>query len=261
MDTLVRKLARLGRVSAPRAILPGVLLKTRLADSYAGVRVAGVRVFVAWNQHGVSTVGQATTAVAFERRFRRRFGRPAFQATSLPALLDRQINDLVKGARRRPVRCDLRGLSPFARAVLLKTREIPLGEVRPYAWIAAEIGRPGSARAVGAALAANPVPVLIPCHRVVRTDGGLGGYIFGLRMKRAVLAGEGLRPIAIERSTRAGVRYAGSDTTKIYCFPTCHRARRITRRHRVEFRGEREAEAAGYRPCRVCRPIALDRPV
>jgi O-6-methylguanine DNA methyltransferase len=254
MEGLRRRLARLGDVRAPRTVLPAVLLRARLADRYARVRVAGVGLFVAWNHHGVSAVDQAASTAAFERRFRRRFGRPAFQATVLPTQLAARIEDVVKGGRRRPLRCDLRGLSSFARAVLLKTREIPRGEVRPYTWIAAEIGRPGSARAVGAALAANPVPLLLPCHRVVRTDGGLGGYIFGLGMKRAVLAAEGLRPSAIEASAREGVRYVGSDTTKIYCFPTCHRARRIARRHRVEFRGERQAAAAGYRPCRVCRP-------
>jgi O-6-methylguanine DNA methyltransferase len=231
-------------------VLPAVLLQARLADRYARLRVAGAGLFVAWNHHGISAVDQSASAAAFERRFRRRFGRPAFQAKVLPTQLAARIEDVVKGRRRRPLLCDLRGLSSFARAVLLKTREIPRGEVRPYTWVAAEIGRPGSARAVGAALAANPVPVLIPCHRVVRTDGGLGGYIFGLGMKRTVLAAEGLR----SASARAGVRYVGSDTTKVYCFPTCHRARRIARRHRVEFRGERQAAAAGYRPCRVCRP-------
>jgi O-6-methylguanine DNA methyltransferase len=54
--------------------------------------------------------------------------------------------------------------------------EIPPGEVRPYSWIAREIGRPGAVRATGSALAKNPVPLLIPCHRVVRSDGRIGKY-------------------------------------------------------------------------------------
>ena len=67
-----------------------------------------------------------------------------------------------------------------------------------------------------------------------------------------------LRPelVAIERTASRGVRYVGSDTTGIYCFPTCRHAKRITDPHRVEFRSEEAAEANGYRACKVCRPAA-----
>ena len=64
----------------------------------------------------------------------------------------------------------------FERAVLEKALEIPRGEVRPYSWIASEIGRPKAVRAVGSALAHNPVPLVMPCHRVVRADGMIGQY-------------------------------------------------------------------------------------
>ena len=90
------------------------------------------------------------------------------------------------------MRYDLSGLSPFERAVLTKTLEIPLGEVRPYGWVAREIGRPRAVRAVGSALGRNPVPVLIPCHRVVRSDGALSGYRWGVRRKRTLLERETL---------------------------------------------------------------------
>ncbi|HET8632425.1 MAG TPA: methylated-DNA--[protein]-cysteine S-methyltransferase, partial [Thermomicrobiales bacterium] len=149
---------------------------------------------------------------------------------------------------------DLRGLSEFERAVLLKALDIPRGQVRPYAWVAREIGRPGAVRAVGTALGHNPIPLLIPCHRVVRSDGRPGDYAFGGAAKRAVLAAEGVAPEDLEALASAGVRYYGSDTTHIYCFPTCHHARRVTDRHRVTFASAREAAAAGYRPCLVCRP-------
>ena len=69
--------------------------------------------------------------------------------------------------------------------MLTKTLEIPSGEVRPYGWVAREIGRPKAVRAVGSALGRNPVPVLIPCHRVVRSDGHVGNYGLGVPMKRA----------------------------------------------------------------------------
>jgi O-6-methylguanine DNA methyltransferase len=67
-------------------------------------------------------------------------------------------------------------LTPFERAVLKAALDIPLGETRTYAWIAQRIGRPGAVRAVGQALRKNPYPLIIPCHRVVRSDGTLGKY-------------------------------------------------------------------------------------
>jgi methylphosphotriester-DNA--protein-cysteine methyltransferase len=91
---------------------------------------------------------------------------------------------------------------------------------------------------------------------VVRTDGQIGNYAYGSPMKRKLLEHEGLDPDAIETAARRGVRLVGSDTTGIYCFPTCRHARRITDAHRVEFRTGRAAEADGYRACKVCRPAA-----
>ena len=85
---------------------------------------------------------------------------------------------------------DLRGLSGFERDVLGAIRSIPFGETRSYTWVAGEIARPLAVRAVGSALARNPVPVLVPCHRVTRADGSLGGYAFGAAMKQALLADE-----------------------------------------------------------------------
>lgn len=84
--------------------------------------------------------------------------------------------------------CDLDRLSPFTRAVLKATAEIPYGEVRSYRWIAEKIGKPGAARAVGNALARNPIPIIIPCHRVVRSDGTIGGFALGAGWKKRLLA-------------------------------------------------------------------------
>ena len=109
--------------------------------------------------------------------------------------------------------------------------EIPRGEVRPYAWVAAELGRPLAVRAVGNAVARNPIPFVIPCHRVVRSDGRIGNYGAGGPMaKRAVLESEGMDTDEMERLPAKGVRFIGSDTTHIYCYPSCRNARRITDR-------------------------------
>ncbi len=68
---------------------------------------------------------------------------------------------------------------------------IPRGETRSYAWIAKKIGKPNATRAVGAACGANPVPIIVPCHRVIASDGSLGGFGGGLPLKRRLLKLEG----------------------------------------------------------------------
>jgi methylated-DNA-[protein]-cysteine S-methyltransferase len=82
---------------------------------------------------------------------------------------------------------DLSGCTSFQRDVWEATRNIPYGQLRCYGWIAAEIGRPKAARAVGQALGANRLPIVIPCHRVVRSDGSLGGFSGGLYWKQRLI--------------------------------------------------------------------------
>jgi len=87
---------------------------------------------------------------------------------------------------------DVRGTA-FQEAVWRELRRIPVGQTRSYAAIAAAVGQPGATRAVGTANGANPVAVLVPCHRVIRSDGSLGGYAGGLERKRKLLAAEGVQ--------------------------------------------------------------------
>jgi O-6-methylguanine DNA methyltransferase len=252
-------LARL-RVRAPSSLAPATLVAVGLADEYAMLPSPLGPVFVAWNGRGVSSVDTAGDPSEFEARFSHATGRPIRRATQIPARLEQALVRRLAGDRRATVSLDLRNRTEFERAVLMKALDIPRGEVRPYGWIAAEIGRPRAVRAVGSALGHNPVPLVVPCHRVVRSDGLIGEYsLGGPANKRAILAAEGLDPDALERLARAGIRYIGSDTTRIYCLPSCHNARRITERHRVPFRGGHQAEAAGYRACRECRPDAAAR--
>jgi methylated-DNA-[protein]-cysteine S-methyltransferase len=88
------------------------------------------------------------------------------------------------------VRLDL--CSEFQRRVLIAENSIPRGSVSTYQRIAVYLGKPKAARAVGKALAGNPFPLIIPCHRAIRSDGNLGGYQGGLEMKRALLKQEGI---------------------------------------------------------------------
>ena len=82
---------------------------------------------------------------------------------------------------------DLSRATPFRRRVWEVTKGIPYGETRSYAWVAQQVGKEEAARAVGQALARNPLPIIIPCHRVLTTDGGLGGFGGGVEMKKALL--------------------------------------------------------------------------
>lgn len=88
---------------------------------------------------------------------------------------------------------DLENRTPFQVKVWQALQAIPYGRVRSYGWVARRIGKPNAARAVGAACGANPVPLLVPCHRVVAGDGSLGGFSGGLSNKKRLLKLEGTR--------------------------------------------------------------------
>ncbi len=180
-----------------------------------------------------------------------RLGRGRVEATTrrARALVERgrqELAEYLAGARSYfTVPVDLSGLPEFQRSVLAAASEIPFGEVRPYRWVAEVIGRPRAVRAVGSALGDNPVPPLIPCHRVIRSDGSLGGYLFGLSLKDQLLA--------LERETPALI---GCTTTKVVCRRGCAHEQQVREDRRVVFASVQEAEEFGYRPCRACRPAA-----
>ncbi|WP_425843000.1 methylated-DNA--[protein]-cysteine S-methyltransferase [Agrococcus sp. TSP3-2-1] len=112
-----------------------------------------------------------------------------------PARLDaaaHAIDDLIAGrARAFGGPLDLSLARGFGRDVIERLREIPYGETRSYAEVAAAAGSPRAVRAVGTACRRNPLPVAIPCHRVVRSDGALGQYVGGVEAKRRLLRIEG----------------------------------------------------------------------
>src|SRR6185312_6305842 len=181
-------------------------------------------VYVATTDLGVAYLRTAGTAEEFTGLFRARFGRPLLPASRPPAGL---LTALRTGRAGR-VALDLRDLTPFAASVLAAAMTIPRGETRPYGWIARQAGRPRAVRAAASALAANPVPLLIPCHRIVQADGVAGGYVFGTPSKEALLRHEGANLDEVRDLDAAGTRYLASDTPGIVCFPSCRNARRIT---------------------------------
>ena len=175
---------------------------------------------------------------------------------SAPSAWSRHIPRALEEGRPGRLPLDLSAVTPFRRAVLEVTGSIPRGEVRSYGWLARHVGKPGAARAVGSAMSSNPVPLIVPCHRVVRSDGHIGAYsLGGPENKWTLLRDEGADPERLEELASAGVRYVGSDTTNVFCVPTCRAARRISSAHRVAFAAVDAATVAGFRPCRVCRPL------
>jgi len=87
---------------------------------------------------------------------------------------------------------DFHGRTVFHQKVWETLRRIPYGRVRSYGWVARKVGKPQAARAVGAACGANPLPLVVPCHRVVAGDGSLGGFAGGLKLKKRLLVLEGV---------------------------------------------------------------------
>ncbi len=116
----------------------------------------------------------------------------------------RQLTAFLEGkCRSLDVPVDLAQGSPFQRKVWRATLRIPYGRVRSYGWVAAKVGGKRYARAVGLALGANPVPIVVPCHRVVAHDGSLGGFSCGLAAKRRLLTLEGTLALLRSSSRRA----------------------------------------------------------
>jgi O-6-methylguanine DNA methyltransferase len=258
-DSLIPALRRLGSVRAPATLLPRVLDATGTGTaSFATVPTEIGTLQVAWTGQGIRAAMRDVSAGDFQQWFADRFGVFPRPAASVPPSIAAAVRRALNGEGRGALRFDLSGLRPFDQEVLQTALRIPRGEVRPYSWVARRIGRPLAVRAVGSALGRNPIPYLIPCHRVIRADGSLGEYGGGgTAAKRAILRWEGVDAAELESLAHRGIRFLGSDTTRVYCYPTCRHARRITPAHRVPFASAEGARAAGYRACKDCTPVSM----
>ena len=216
------------------------VVNSPLGELYVGAGPVGVRLV----RHGVSPEG-------FAMDYRKRFGRLlTWSEDARTRKLAEEVARAVAGEKKARVPLDLSETTPFQRRVFKVVGGIPRGEVRPYLWVAREAGSPGASRAVGTVMANNPVPLLVPCHRVVRNDGTTGGYAFGAEQKVRLLELEGVPTEEV-----AGAPYLATPTTGIVCHATCRNASRISPKNRRRFRTAAEAVEAGYRPCKVCRPV------
>jgi O-6-methylguanine DNA methyltransferase len=236
----------------PDGISEGVALGTGLADGYDLFSSPLGEVVVTFNVDGVSSVDLATSG--YERRFATRHGRQLLRAEP-PADWARHIPEAMEAGTPGRLPVDLRSRTPFEVKVLRIAASIPRGEVRPYGWLAREADRPDAARAVGSTMARNPIPLIIPCHRVVRSDGHLGEYsLGGPHNKVDLLSHEGVDLGHLVELAEHHVRVQGDPSTGVYCHPSCHVIRDSGQWNIVDFKSTAAARSAGFQPCPECRP-------
>jgi O-6-methylguanine DNA methyltransferase len=159
----------------PAGVTEGVALGTGLAEGFDFYDSAIGLVVVTFNPEGVSSLDLAD---GYEERYAHRHHRPLMRAEA-PSAWRSHIPEAIERGTPGKLPVDLRAVTDFQRQVLRTTATIPKGEVRPYGWVAREVDRPRAVRAVGTAVARNPIPLIIPCHRVVRSDGHIGNYSLG----------------------------------------------------------------------------------
>jgi len=150
------------------------------------------RLFIAATDQGVCEIHYDADPEAEAERLARLFGTRVLRSPRPTDEARRQLDEYFAGRRREfslPV--DLRPAREFGRTVLEQLAQVPFGELTTYGALAARAGRPRAARAVGTVMNRNPVPIVLPCHRVVGSSGALVGYAGGLERKRTLLELEG----------------------------------------------------------------------
>jgi methylated-DNA-[protein]-cysteine S-methyltransferase len=172
-------------------------IRARLVERFGEINLAVVETQIGWigvafSERGLARLQlpkrtRAQTLATLQRDFPK-----ANIVADVPIEIARELREYAEGKRRQfSLPLDWSSIRPFQREVLRTADSIKYGETRTYAWIAREIGKPRAARAVGRALATNPIPIILPCHRVLGSDGGLRGYGGGLPLKRRLLELEG----------------------------------------------------------------------
>jgi methylated-DNA-[protein]-cysteine S-methyltransferase len=148
----------------------------------------------------VATTGRGLVRISFHSEaedlvldeLARRISPRVLESPRRVAPVARELDQYFAGGRRRfDVPLDWSLVGPYARRVLRATARIPFGKVSTYREVARKAGNPAASRAAGNALGSNPIPIVVPCHRVLRTGGGLGGYGGGLEVKQLLLELEG----------------------------------------------------------------------
>ena len=194
MERILRAAARRGHVAQPPSIVDAAASAGLLDVAYARVDSPVGTLVLASTPQGLARLAYVDEGQE-DAVMEDIAARLSPRMLSAPRRLDeprRELDEYFTGRRRAfDVTLDLRLLSDFTRRVLHATAEIPYGEVATYKEVAAAAGSPHGSRAAGNALGSNPLPIVLPCHRVLHSGGGLGGYTGGLERKRVLLAIEG----------------------------------------------------------------------
>ena len=153
------------------------------------------RLLIAVTEHGVCEIHYDADPDAEAERLARLFGSRVLRSPRPTDEARRQLDEYFAGVRREfELDVDLRPAREFGRAVLEELARVPYGELTTYGSLASRAGSPRAARAVGTVMNRNPVPIVLPCHRVVGSTGSLVGYAGGLARKRRLLELEGALP-------------------------------------------------------------------
>jgi methylated-DNA-[protein]-cysteine S-methyltransferase len=237
------KLARtLGRVRRP-------LARVGIIDSPVG------RLLVAESARGLLAVQFLDVPDAPDALAGLKEGYDLVEDAEAAARIGREIERYLGGdmhALDRPVDLSL-VRSDFQRRALMRLRRaVPPGAVITYQGLAAAVGAPSGQRAIGNTMATNPVPLYVPCHRVIRSDGTIGNYGGGVARKIRLLRAEGFSVSQDHRLPAGSVM--GHLVTHIFCRPQCHAAMRADRAKSVIFADSSRARSAGLRACKLCHP-------
>lgn len=194
LDTLVDRCCAMETVELPP--LPVIPQAIKREAAYGTIDSPIGELFVAVSDTGVCEIGFGwmENETGFAHRLDERGFNPMRNQTRIMAIAG-ELNEYFSGRRNQfAVPLDFSGLTPFAKAVLNATAHVPFGETRTYHDIAKEIGNPGASRAVGNALNKNPIPLIVPCHRILPTGKGIGKYAGGVEAKQRLLTLEGALP-------------------------------------------------------------------
>jgi methylated-DNA-[protein]-cysteine S-methyltransferase len=196
-NKLVSTLVAMRKYEMIPASMRRAAIREKLVTAFSEVRLAVFDtrmgwIGVAWNERGIVALNLPRASREHALRDLRRDYPAALLYANAPFEIVRALQEYAAGrAHEFHIALDWSALKPFQRAVLEAAQKIPFGETRSYGWIAKQIGKPRASRAVGQALRTNPIPIILPCHRVISGDGGLGGYAGGLSLKRKLLTLEG----------------------------------------------------------------------
>ena len=238
-------------------------LESRLADIRSRMVAYGIfpsplgKILIARSELGVSLVRYVESESAGRSYLARLAGGEVVEDKAAVEATYRELLDYLNArATRLSWPLDLRwAQGDFQRRVLAATAQLPYGAVTSYGGIARRIGAPASVRAVAQALRHNPIPIAIPCHRVIGSAGDLTGYAGSrIGLKQRLLSLEGV-PVAerIGRVERDHM-YILAEGQVEYCVPSCGDISRMPLAEVTLFGSRRHADEAGLRPCSSCRP-------